>query len=92
MPTLMDLSRMDFHHRRTWTAIRIVTNYLPLTAIPLEANSEIASQTTDECKSDMGAEGVGLTVSDRYVIDNHMYADFSWRDFPREELVDLGDD
>ena len=40
----------------------------------------------------MGAEGIGFTVGDRYVIDNHMYADSSWSDSPREELVDFGDD
>ena len=40
----------------------------------------------------MGAEGFGLTVSDKYVIDNHMYADSCGSDSPGEELVDLGDD
>jgi hypothetical protein len=40
----------------------------------------------------MGAEGIVLTVSDKYVIDNHMYADSSWSDSPGEELVDFGDD
>ena len=71
---------------------RIATNYLSVTANPLEAGSEIASQTIDQCKSTMGAEGIGLTVSDKYVIDNHMYADSSWSDSPGEELVDFGDD
>ena len=44
---------------------RITTNYLSVTANPLEADSEIASQTIDKCKSAMGAEGIGLTVSDK---------------------------
>ena len=70
----------------------IATNYLSVTANPLEADSEIASQTIDQCKSTMGAEGIGLTVSDKYVIDNHMYADSSWSDSPGKELVYFGDD
>ena len=71
---------------------RILTNYLSVTANPLEADSEIASRTTDQYKSIMGTEGIGLTVSDRYVMDNHMYLDSSWGDSPREELVDVDDD
>ena len=40
----------------------------------------------------MGAEGLGLTVSDKYMIDNHMYADSSWSDSQGADLVDFGDD
>ena len=63
-----------------------------MTANRLEAESEIASQTIAQCKSTMGAEGLGLTVSDKYMIDNHMYADSSWGDSSGEELVDFRDD
>ena len=70
----------------------VATNYLPVTANPLEADGEIASQTTDQCKSTMGAEGSGLTVSGGHVIDNQMYADSPWSDSPRKELVEVDDD